>query len=146
MLFAPDQDAINGALKGDILFVSPKYNFCNSFYTYNYKTLCKMMEPIHYIDEAVFVDACANPVIVHYLGEERPWRKGNKHKYRTEFEKYLNMTPWKDSIVNEDWRLYFCLFYLFNFFMKPFPMIRYRIITKLIPAFIKYRATMLKKH
>lgn len=145
-LFANDQDAINGSLKDDILYISPKYNFCNSFYTYNYEVLCKIMHPTPYIEKDVFQDAYRNPVIIHYLGEERPWRMGNRHKYRDDFTKYLSLTPWKDTEFNEDWRLYFTAFYTFNFLMKLFPLFRYRIITYLIPVFIRYRARKLKKN
>lgn len=144
-LFANDQDAINGALKGDVLFLSPKYNFCNSFYTYNYKTCCRIMDPTPYIDKSTFQNACNTPVIIHYLGEERPWRNGNHHKYRSDFERYLGLTPWKDTDFQEDWRLYFAAFYTFNFFTKPFPMLRYQIMTYLIPKFMQYRARKLKK-
>ena len=27
---------------------------------------------------------CNNPIIIHFLGEERPWRVGNKHTYTNE--------------------------------------------------------------
>lgn len=43
-LFANDQDAINGALKGDIITLSPKYNFYNIFYQYNYQFLSKLCD------------------------------------------------------------------------------------------------------
>ena len=34
--------------------------------------------------------AIKNPAIIHYLGEERPWRKGNKHKFKIQYEVMTN--------------------------------------------------------
>ena len=73
-LFANDQDAINGSLNDDIYTLLPKYNFYNIFYQYNYKFLSKLMEPVKYIEKKEFEECVKEPVIIHYLGEERPWR------------------------------------------------------------------------
>lgn len=144
-LFANDQDAINGSLKGEIYTISPTYNFCNTFYFYPYRALVKMMAPVEFVSEEVFDDAKANPIIVHYLGEERPWRIANTHKYSDDYEKYLSMTPWKGQSFEDGWKLYFTCWKIFNICMKPFPMLRYKIITSLIPLFMKKRAQQLKK-
>ena len=144
-LFANDQDAINGSLKDKILTISPKYNFYNIFYQYNYKFLKKLMKPDEYIPEEMYKDAVKNPTIIHYLGEERPWRIGNKHKYRKDYIKYLDMTPWKGENMETGWRLYFVCFYIFNAVTKPFPKIRYSIMDYLIPKFIEHRSKQRKK-
>lgn len=144
-LFANDQDAINVALKDEIYSILPKYNFCNIFYQYPYKFLCKLMRPLKYFSENEFKESVDNPVIIHYLGEERPWRQGNTHKYRDDYRKYLNMTSWKETPDEEGWQLYFLCWKIFNVFTKPFPQLRYSIINYLIPYFMKYRARKLKK-
>lgn len=144
-LFANDQDAINGSLSDEILTLSPTYNFYNIFYTYSYKFMKKLMSPVEYIDEEIFLDAVNNPKIIHYLGEERPWRIGNKHKYRDDYLKYLDSTPWKGLGMEHGWKMYFVFWYIFNFCTKPLPSIRYKIINKLIPTFIKMRAKKNKK-
>lgn len=144
-LFANDQDAINVALKDDIYSVLPKYNFCNIYYQYPYKFLCKLMSPLSYFSESEFRDSVENPIIIHYLGEERPWRQGNKHKYREDYKKYLGMTEWRDAPDEEGWKLYFLCWGIFNVFTKPFPKLRYSIINYLIPYFMQYRAQKLKK-
>ena len=144
-LFANDQDAINGTLAGKILTVSPTYNFYNIFYQYNYKFLKKLMKNVDYIDEKTYKEAVENPTIIHYLGEERPWRKGNKHKYKEDYLKYLQMTPWKSVEEELGWGVYFVFWYIFNFITKPFPMLRYKIINSLIPTFMKFRAKKVKK-
>ncbi len=144
-LFAADQDAINGAMKGEIVTISPKYNFYNIYYQYPYKFLKKQMEPLDYISKEVFDDAVKNPVVIHYLGEERPWRAGNTHKYKKDYLKYLGLTDWKDTPMEKGWGLYFVCWNIFNFVTKPFPGLRLKIINGLIPTFMKIRKKKLKK-
>ena len=144
-LFANDQDAINGSQKGKIYTLSPKYNFYNIFYQYPYRFLSHLCD-FEYVSKEVFIDALKNPTIIHYLGEERPWRIGNKHRYRDDYIKYLNMTPWKDQNYENGWKLYFVCWNIFNFVTKPFPRLRYSIINGLIPVFMKYRSKKLKKN
>lgn len=103
------------------------------------------MKPVEYIDKEMFIKAVENPIIIHYLGEERPWRIGNKHKYKGDYLKYLNQTDWKNQGMENGWKLYFVCWYIFNFCTKPFPRLRYNIINSLIPAFIKMRARKNKK-
>ena len=144
-LFANDQDAINGSLNDYIYTLSPKYNFYNIFYQYNYNFLKKLAEPAKYITKDVYDDAVKNPIIIHYLGEERPWRIGNTHKYKNDYINYLNKTAWKGEGFENGWKLYFVCWNIFNVLTKPFPRIRYGIINALIPSFIKMRAKKNKK-
>ena len=147
-LFAPDQDAINGALKGRIKYISPAYNYCNNYDYYNYKTLVSIAKPVNYHDYVsaeTFAQANRDPKIIHYLGEERPWRIGNRHHYKDDFEKYLSMTAYKDMKFEDGWQTYFKCFYLFNGVIKICPLLRHRIITALIPVFMKYRKKQLAK-
>ena len=139
-LFAPDQDAINGALPGKITILSPKYNFCNIYWYYSYNSLVRISKPAPYLSKEIFEDAVNDPRIIHYLGEDRPWRKGNTHRYSADFHKYLAMTPWKDMPMEEGWETYFKLYGAYWKVLKPFPMLQYRIMDTLIPFVIKYRA------
>lgn len=144
-LFANDQDAINATMKDEIVTLSCKYNFYNIFYQYPYWFLRKLMKGVQYINKDVFYDALNNPCIIHYLDEERPWRIGNHHKYKNDYLKYLNITPWAGKNMESGWKLYFICWDAFNFFMKPFPVLRYQIINALIPRFMAFRAKKLKK-
>lgn len=145
ILIASDQDAINGTLKGKIFYLPPRYNFYNIYEVYPYQTLSRLVPSGKYYAKELVDQAKVNPAIVHYLGEERPWREGNRHTYREDFERYLSMTPWADTPPERGWRAYFRAFYLFNAMTKPFPMMRYNTMTVLIPLFLKYRTTQLKK-
>lgn len=138
-LFSNDQDAINGSQKGKIYTLSPKYNYYNIFDQYPYSFLSRLCD-YSYVDKEMFDEARENPVIVHYLGEERPWRIGNHHRFKSDYDQYLNMTPWKGMNYEEGWRTYFVCWDIFNTVTKPFPSLRYHIINSLIPSFLKLRA------
>lgn len=142
-LFANDQDAINAVLRGRILTLPITYNWCNTYVFYPYKAIKKMLHKEKFIDRDKYEKVIMNPCIVHYLGEERPWRIGNRHIFKDDFFHYYSMTGLDEKDVLEDgWQTYFKLFYLFNRMIKPFPMMRLKIINFLIPAFMRYR----KKH
>lgn len=139
-LFACDQDAINGALKDYTKIISPKYNYFNVFDQYPYYFLRANVKPAKYISKDEFKKARKNPTIIHFLGEERPWRLGNKHRFRKDFYHYLSLTEWNNMKFDEGWNLYFKCWNIFNFVMKPFPYLRLKIINSLIPTFLKLRS------
>ena len=145
-LVAPDQDAINGAIPGRILELPPRYNYGSVQIYYPWKAQRKMSAPTPFMSEEDYRRGTEKPAIVHFLGEERPWRAGNRHPYTPVYDRYLAQTPWKDTPRDEGWRLYFRCFALFNAVTKPFPMLRYHIIDALIPAFMRLRAGKLKKN
>ena len=144
-LFANDQDAINGCLKDEIITVSTTYNFANTNYFYPYKAIMRWTPEEYRISKAHFKEMVKNPAIVHYLGEDRPWRHGSHHRFIGDFFRYYKMTPagrnpeTRQAIMEYGWETYYFCFYMFSFFMKPFPDIRRAIINSLIPAFMKYR-------
>ena len=144
-LVANDQDAINACFKGNIKTVAPKYNYASYNLYYNYKLLKKLSGAAPYVTKEIYDESNEHPAIIHYLGEERPWRAHNTHPYSKDYKHYLSLTDWKDAPDEQGWKLYFTCFRLFNFFTKPFPALRYKIIDSLIPAFMRHRAKQLKK-
>ena len=145
-LFANDQDAINGTLRQKITFLPPKYNFYNIYWFYPYRYLKKLMRGAYYYDLNTYEDSLSSPAIIHYLGEERPWRKGNHHRFKKEYQYYLSLTPWNKEPEESGWQTYFFCWDIFNFCMKPFPALRYHIIDTLIPTFLHWRKKQLKKN
>lgn len=143
-LFAPDQDAINGTLLDRILYLPPKYNFYNIYWFYPYRYLKQLMKNAYYYSEDVYRESLAHPTIIHYLGEERPWREGNHHKFRENYHQYLALTPWRDEPPETGWKAYFFFWDIFNVVMRPFPALRYHIVDALIPAFMKWRKKQLQ--
>ena len=78
-----------------------------------------------------------NPCIVHFLGEERPWRVGNTNRFRKEYARFLTMTPWAGQGFEAGWELYFRFWRMFNSFTRPFPMLRLFVIQTLMPLMLK---------
>ena len=144
-LFANDQDAINGALRGEIRRISPKYNYYTSYIYYPYKALKKFQAPYPFMPEEEYDDAGQHPVIIHYLGEERPWREGCRHPFQKEFDHYLSLTPWANMQKESGWTTYYKFFYLFNKLVKPFPSLRVWVIGTFAPAFMRMRKKQLRK-
>ena len=139
-LFANDQDAINGEMQHDIYSLSIVYNFCNSYRFYPYRTLVKIMKPCPFISKEEYKKCISNPIIIHFLGEERPWRIGNKNPFTHEYFKYWNKTPWADMPLESGWEKYFVAFNLFNVVMKISPYIRYKIIDACVPWVLRQRS------
>ena len=81
-LFACDQDTINGALRGRICSLPPKYNFFTNYRYFRYQTLKKLCAAYKEVGEQAFDEAKRAPVVIHYLGDERPWIKGNHNHYK----------------------------------------------------------------
>lgn len=138
-LVASDQDAINVVLQGKIHSLLPSYNYCNTYHYYPERFIRKLLRPLSYFSHDEYRKAISNPSIIHYLGEERPWRAGNKHEYVDDYIKYQSESGFHEYIEN-GWGLYFQLWNLFNTLVKPFPKARYSIITTLIPSFLKFRS------
>lgn len=147
-IIAPDQDALNGALAGHICLLPPRYNYGSVQIYYRWAAQRKMCAPApFYPTEAAYTAAAEPPAIVHFLGEERPWRAGNTHPYRQAYLDALAQTPWRDTPPEEGWRGYFTCFRLFNTLTRPFPLLRWHIINALIPAFMCWRAqARVKQH
>ena len=137
-LFANDQDALNVYLKDDIKVMSISYNYSNIFDYYPFEYLNKLMP--NFCSKIAYEHARANPAIVHFLGEDRPWRAGNTHRFSSDYFYYLRQTPWSEAPIEYGWEQYYKAWGLFNTITSPFPSARYKVITSLIPLFMKVRA------
>ncbi len=127
-LYAPDQDAINASLKDEIAHLPPKFNFCNIYYHYSYKFLKNLMGDVEYFSEYVYNESMDNPVIIHFIGEEKPWRIGSNHKYKDDYVKYNSLTEWAGEGFEDNWGKFFICWKIFNGVTKPIPSARYFVI------------------
>ena len=123
-LFACDQDTLNGALKGRILTLPPKYNFFTNYRYFHYKTLERISASYRLVGKRAFKEARRSPVILHYLGDERPWIAGNHNHYRRLYETYLAMTPWKGMPKQKGKVLYMQAWWILNHLTWFFPAVR----------------------
>lgn len=73
---------------------------------------CVCQEKICYVDKIWNAQTCEyqgaydggwneignNANIIHFISDRKPWIKGNRHPFKDQYEKYLMMSPFKDSI------------------------------------------------
>ena len=119
-----DQDALNGLLKGRIRTLSPRWNFFTNYRYFRYDTLCRMQPAYRRIPEEVFRKAKRSPAVIHYAGDERPWRAGALNYYGKAYERYLAMTPWRDTPKEKGKELYMLLYHGMELVTPVFPFIR----------------------
>ena len=89
-LAAHDQDVLNYVCRSNKLFVGCEYNMQTEyFYKDEYSPfLWNRFDEIH--------NAQINPIVIHYTGADKPWKKKCVHPYKDEFIKYYQMTEWHD--------------------------------------------------
>lgn len=113
-LFACDQDTLNGVLRGRILTVPPCYNFFTNYHYFRYRTLTGISASYRAVTPRQFARAQRHPVVVHYMGDERPWIAGNRNYYRKHYEHYLERTPWWGESQETGKELYMLLYWGMN--------------------------------
>lgn len=123
-LFACDQDTLNGALKGRILELSPRYNFFTNYRYFHYKTLLGMSQSYERVGKQEFDAAKRRPVILHYMGDERPWIAGNHNHYRKYYDSYLARTPWRQTPKESGKEAYMLLYRGMNYMTWLCPPVR----------------------
>lgn len=128
-LLACDQDTINGVLKGRIKPLSPRYNFFTNYRYFHYKDLVNQSPAYERVAEDVFRRAKAHPAIVHYMGDERPWKAGNLNHYRRAYEHYLARTPWRGTAKEKGQEAYMAMYHLMDYLTFLCPPAR-RVISR----------------
>lgn len=123
-LFACDQDTINGVFKGQIKTLSPRYNFFTNYRYFHYRDLVKQSPSYGKVPKAVFRRAKAHPAIVHYMGDERPWKAGNRNHYRLAYERYLGKTPWRGTPKEKGQRTYMAAYHAMDYLTFLCPPVR----------------------
>ena len=91
-----DQDIINDTFKNDILRLPIKWNFFHE-----YHCLKNDFTPIN---QNEYDKALKDPAIVHFVGQNKPWKSGTNHAYKKEFLFYYKMTPfysYAKDIINK---------------------------------------------
>lgn len=114
-LFAGDQDTINGALKGQIKPLSPRYNFFTNYRYFRYSHLIRLSSVYKNITKISFEEAKRHPVIIHYMGDERPWKQGNFNHYRKAYDHYLALTPWAGTAKEKGSCFYMIAYHVMNY-------------------------------
>lgn len=126
-LFACDQDTINGALRGQIKLLNPRYNFFTNLKYFPYSSLVVRTADYAAVTKEQLKEAKKNPAILHYLGDERPWKRGNLNPYRKYYEKYLAMTPYAGTPKECGRELYLLVYHLMEWVTLICPEVRFAI-------------------
>lgn len=104
---AMDQGTINGVLGSRDLIeaINPKYNVLTSFFQLNSKDIKKIYGLSYYYSNDEIINACENPVFVHFTPNmtTRPWVKHCKHPLRNEYWKYRKSID-EDELYDSDKR------------------------------------------
>ena len=98
--FTVDQDIINVLFRDKIKYLHLKYNFNSGFYIYGIKESIKIynLKPEYYSAKSLIEEAYQDPYIYHCMGAMtgRPWEQNNIHPQNEIYNKYLELSPWKD--------------------------------------------------
>ena len=121
----PDQDIINHVLAGRIRTVWQGYNFFSNYYYQSYDSLCT--RAAWYADRMSREDyeaAAKRPAVVHFAGAERPWIRGNRNPYRSEYRRYLAETPWNGMPLQKGQEIMMLAYHAMNVMTGLFPPVR----------------------
>jgi len=96
-----DQDLCNVMFKGKIGLLGCEYNFSSAYYAYNIKRLLRvndLQSGYFYSYEEIMTSYYA-PKIIHSLFgiKGKPWEVGSEHPQRYLWNKYLEITPWRNT-------------------------------------------------
>lgn len=99
-----DQDILNGMFKGKIGELSPKFGVITIEFVHSYEEIQRLRRPTNFYEREVLEAAKTNPSIIHFttnMRVVRPWFLNSNHPMKNEFEKYMNMSVWKNRELPE---------------------------------------------
>lgn len=132
-----DQDIINHCCKGKILTLSHTYNLSTNLY-YFPRYFVKILQPAYDTHSAVkYSQILSNPVIIHYMGDERPWIDGNHNRYRKQYEYFYRRSPWRKEPLIQGQKLYMFCYHTLNVITFICPW--FRILFSKIIGINKYK-------
>ncbi len=79
-----DQDALNLILNKRVKFINKKYNM--QIMASHHADQYKKMPP-------------KDTVLLHYVGQDKPWHRWNTQSISLFYRKYLNLSPWKGMVA-----------------------------------------------
>lgn len=126
-----DQDIINHCCKGRIYPLSHTYNLSTNLFYFPRFFVRKLQPAYDTSSSARWKQILKHPAIIHYMGDERPWIKGNFNKYRSHYVYYQQQSPWKNEPFLEGQRLYMLCYHTLNILTRICPWFRI-LFTKLI--------------
>ena len=116
-----DQDVINYCCKGNIYTLPQWYNMSTNFCFFPKYYVRKIQPKYVFTPAELYHKKAKHPVIIHYMGDERPWNNGSFNWCIPIFEMYAAKTPWKKVPKEEGHEAYMLLYHLLNIGTIFFP-------------------------
>jgi len=82
-----DQSVLNHSFRGKIKNLSCRFNLYH-YWHFNFARYI----PTHEEDYKISLN---NPVVIHFVGPDKPWYLASKHPYKNEYLKYYKLNPFK---------------------------------------------------
>lgn len=110
-----DQDLCNVIFHNKIKLLNSTYNYSSAYHAYNLQKFLKLnhLRPPYFYSYEELMENYYSPKIIHSLFgvQGKPWEEGSKHPQKYLWQKYIDMTPWKNTkrpIAKRSltWRLY----------------------------------------
>ena len=95
-----DQGALNAVLSKETYCFKPQMNAVTIYFDFTYDELLAYRKPQGVYTREQIKEAVKDPYIIHFttsFASRRPWVKGCKHRYVSDWLKYKGMSPWKDE-------------------------------------------------
>lgn len=96
-----EEEVITHTLSDRFFVLPPKFNLMTLEQVFSYKELLSFRQPLKYYTEEEIKEALEHPVITHttnfFYIRKRIFEAGSDHPQRRNYEKYRNLTPWKND-------------------------------------------------
>jgi len=98
-----EQSILNLVFKDHTMILPLKYNFSTAVHGIPYEMICKWYQRKKVFEKTEYAEATADPVIVHFIGDyfNRPWYEDNICRYKEEYLKYYNKSPWGNEPLDK---------------------------------------------
>lgn len=98
------QGVLNAILSSKMQVFSPRYNLVTNYAAFEYEDMLVYRKPTSIYSKKEIEKAKDDPCIVHYTSSflvARPWEEGKEHPYKYLWNRYHEMSPWKEEIRKE---------------------------------------------
>lgn len=95
-----DQDIFNGIFQGEFAVLPLYYNVMTQINQYSYEQFIRTWHSTNYYSKEEIEYAKTHPRVYHYtacLTDIRPWFLDSNMKNSWAFDKYMQISPWKDK-------------------------------------------------
>ena len=95
-----DQEIVNGIFQDDLGILPVEYDMQSQFVQYDYEEIVRIRHPHRFYTKEEIEYGKEHPKIYHYttcMLDIRPWFSDSKLVNAWAFDKYMQMSPWKDK-------------------------------------------------